>query len=169
MAEPKVGKAQVLEMIRAERGAWDDLLGRVPQDQMTMVGVTEGWSLKDHIAHLTMWEERPVAWLEAAVTDSAIKPAPWPSGMDTDATNAWIKNANSARSVSDLLRQSESVHKRVVELVESMAEQDLLLPDRVGGLEGSNLLEAIAGDTYEHYHEHAESVRAWLESRGRQP
>jgi hypothetical protein len=43
-----------------------------------------------------------------------------------------------------------------------MPEDDLMNPDRFAWSQGEPLWEAIAGDTYEHYHEHIAQIQAWL-------
>jgi hypothetical protein len=50
--------------------------------------VTGDWSIKDIVAHLTAWEERLVAWLEAIAHGTSPELPPWPGNFDEDATNA---------------------------------------------------------------------------------
>ena len=47
---------------RTARGA----AGGLSDEEMTRPGVTEDWSVKDHLVHLTWWEQRVILMLSGA-------------------------------------------------------------------------------------------------------
>lgn len=157
-----MSKAEFLNLITAKRDEWDALVTGIAPERMTEKGATGDWSVKDVIAHLTVWEEKPIAMLEARQGRGVVKPRPWPDEMSTDEANDWIYKANQDRSLQELLAQSRRVHGRLLELVQAMPEKDLYASD-LPDLEGGTLADYIASDTYDHYREHTVVIRAWLE------
>jgi hypothetical protein len=163
METPK-SKEMLLKLVRDARASWDSLVTQIDPELMSRPGVSGEWSIKDVIAHLSAWESRPVALLEALRDDAAVKPANWPEDLSMDETNAWIYRSNKQRTLEEILDESHQVHKRLVQLLESSAEVDLTRPGRISGLDSNTLMEALPGDTYEHFREHAATVRDWLNS-----
>ncbi len=160
-----MNKTELLATIRADRARGEELLAQVGQEQMTVPGVVGKWSVQDVVVHLTSWEERAIAWLEAAQTGAPPAPPPWDSGLDNfDQINEWIFQSNRGRPLSDVLTRSRQVFDHLVELVDAVSSEDLITPGRFGWLEGGTLLERIPGDSYEHYQEHGAMIRAWLDS-----
>lgn len=160
--QTQLSKSEILQLIKTERGAWDALLASIESRRMTQPGVAGDWSVKDVIAHLTIWEEKPLALLEARRGRGVVQARPWPDGMSTDDTNDWIYRTNHDRSLQDLLDRSRTVHGRLVELLQKMPEEDLNVSD-MQELEGGTVADYIASDTYDHYREHTAGVRAWLD------
>ncbi len=75
-------KNQLVNTLHVERAAWEALLKQVGDDRMTIVGVVGDWSIKDIVAHITAWEQRPVEWLAAARRGDKPTPAPWSPPFD---------------------------------------------------------------------------------------
>jgi hypothetical protein len=155
-------KNQTLQAMRAERIAWQQLIDEVGNERMMIQNAVGQWSIKDIVAHLTAWEQRAVAWLIAAQRDGEPTPAPWQKGMSEDEENAWIYNANQSKSLPDVLAESNRVHEELVRRVEAMPEKDLIDPERFKWLGGNSLVDSIAGNSYEHYRDHASAIREWL-------
>jgi hypothetical protein len=166
-----MNKNELIEALRAERARWEALLAEVGAERMTVPGATGKWSVKDVIAHLTAWEERPVAWLEAAQTGGQPTPPPWDSALSSyEQVNEWLFQSNRERSLSDVLTQSRQVFDRLIELIRAVPYEDITTPGRFEWLEGGTILERIPGDSYAHYQEHATWIRSWLrESSGVNP
>ena len=55
MDEPKT-KAELVDAMRAKRAAWEALLDEVGEARMIEPGVDGEWSVKDVIAHVTVYE-----------------------------------------------------------------------------------------------------------------
>lgn len=54
VAQP-TSKAELLQWIRRDRTALEQTLAQVSPAQMTLPG-RDGWSIKDHLAHLVAWQ-----------------------------------------------------------------------------------------------------------------
>jgi uncharacterized damage-inducible protein DinB len=53
-------KPKILELIQTERANLEATLSQLSQEQMTRPGVEDGWTVKDTLAHLSVWETRMV-------------------------------------------------------------------------------------------------------------
>jgi hypothetical protein len=71
--------------------------------------------------------------------------------------------------LADVLAESKQVFERLLLLVSLLPEDDLLAPHRFDRYvvpfwkESQALWKCIAGDSYEHYREHRQSIQAWLD------
>ena len=155
-------KQAFFQMARDARAEWDQVLGQVGEARMTVPGVAGDWSAKDMVAHLTAWEQRPVAWLTAIRRGMIPEPAPWPPNLSEEKTNAWIYEANRGRSLDDVLDESRRVHAQLLMELEAISEEDLNDARRFAWLNGNSLADSIPGDSYEHYQDHTRMVREWL-------
>ena len=63
--ELPTSKQQLLAQLRHERSEWQALLAQMGNHRLELPGVTDQWTLKDTIAHLTTWWRREVARLAA--------------------------------------------------------------------------------------------------------
>lgn len=153
-----ITKAQFLENLRTGRSQWDALLAEVGEERMTQPGVAGEWSVKDIIAHVTWYEREMVGVLEAhALVGSDL----W--DLPTDQRNIPIYEENRERPLTDVLAEAQRVYRQLLELVESLAEEDLTDPGRFEGMPTEwQPWDIIAGNSYEHYRQHIPDIRAWL-------
>ena len=159
--ETPTGKQQFLDALKTERSRWEDLLAQVGEDRMERGGVTGEWAVKDIIAHISAWEGRPIAWLNALRSESAPQPPLWPADQTEEQINAWIFNANRHRPLAEVLAESRRSFAQVLAGVESAPDE--ALSKRYAWLNRRTMLDALPGNTYEHYREHGELIRSWLD------
>jgi hypothetical protein len=156
-------KAQLLDNLRTGRAQWEALLAQVGADHMTTPGVEGDWSVKDVIAHITLYEQRTAERLEAAARNERPAPSPWPADLDMDARNALIYEAHRDQPLAEVQAESQQAFDRLVAAVEALPEDALVEPGRFAWLEGDPLWEVIPGNSYAHYEEeHTPPLRAWL-------
>jgi hypothetical protein len=124
------------------------------------------------IAHLWAWQQRSIAWLEAARLDREPKFPAWPVGADPDPendlefVNAWLYETYHEQPWSRVQRDWRAGILRFLELAEAISENDLLNPERYAWMEGQPLAVMLMS-SYEHYHEeHLEPLLAWLRQQG---
>jgi hypothetical protein len=53
-------------------------------------------------------------------------------------------------------------YARAYSVVEALTEEDLIDPQRFAWRKGDPLWHMVAGNTWEHYQEHRESIENWL-------
>ena len=155
-------KATFIKATRDARAEWEQVLVEVGEERMLKPGAAGHWSVKDTIAHLAAWEQRPVAWLTAIRRGESPAPAPWPPDVGEEKTNAWIYEANRNRPLRELIDESRRVHEQLLKELETISEKDLNDAGRFAWLNGNSLAESIPGDASEHYQEHTRMVREWL-------
>ncbi|MBI5304530.1 MAG: ClbS/DfsB family four-helix bundle protein [Chloroflexi bacterium] len=161
-------KAKLLDAMRTARTEWEAVLARVDESRMTLPALHGGWSVKDTIGHVAYYERWVQTWLQDAVRGK-VTLGTHRDGLEVDARNALVWNDNRDRTLSDILAESKAVFDRLYQLVKLLPEADLLAPDLYSRYtipfwgESRPLWRCIEGDSYGHYHEHAENIRRWLD------
>jgi hypothetical protein len=138
---------------------------------MSMVGPEGGYSAKDHLAHLTAWERGIVALLQKKPRFQAMGvEEAFVAGKTMDDMNEVIYQRNRQRPLIEVLADFEQEHRALLGILAGMDDADLFRPysyyqpDEPGRDDGRPILSWIAGNTYEHFNEHA----GWLrELRGK--
>ena len=160
-------KIKLLSMIRTERARWETLLAEVGEGQMTQAGVEGEWSVKDIIAHVTAYERWIVARLQSALRGEALRLEI--DQLDLDQRNARVFEENRNRPLHYVLAESQRVFQQLLKLVQALSDEDLTDPHRLEPFldplwtDGLPVWKCIAADSYEHYHQHIPSIRAWLD------
>jgi hypothetical protein len=124
--------------------------------QLTEPGVTGHWSVKDILAHVTTWEEEALQYLPLIIEGG--KPPRYSLQYGgIDAFNAQMTEQKRGLSVSDVLRQLDETHRRLIDYVQSVPEEQFTRETR--------FRHRLRLDTYSHYPKHAKAIREWREQR----
>ena len=115
-------------------------------------GVTGAWSVRDIIAHVTTWEEEALKHLPLVLMGKR-PPRYSVTYGGIDAFNAKTTEQKRNLSLREVFRQQEDVHRRLLELIESVAENQL------GG--DTRFRHRLRLDTYGHYPKHAPAIKEW--------
>ena len=153
-AQLEKSRAGLLRTMREQHAALEAQLDGLSADEMTRLEVTDGWSVKDHLAHLTWWEQRTIRLLGGALDpiDSLPNMKNEDGKFEDDRVNAFVREAKSARPLADVRADFDASYAELLALIEMM-------PDDVLAAK----YDWISGDTIDHYDEHARSIRAWRE------
>ena len=154
-------KEHLLENLESAHKDLQSLLDDMETEKLTEVGVVEGWSVKDVLAHIAFWEQRVTAW--AAALNQATQPEPpfWSGDWSEERINQAIFEKNRNRTLQDVLDQWQGVHQSVLRTVQEMSEQDLF-ERKVEWLGNATFGEALPGNSFEHLRHHEQDIRAWL-------
>ena len=120
----------------------------------------DGWTIKDHLAHLTHWEQ----WLlrhhiaGEPAHDILKLDAEMLEEFDTDWVNDFVRQQGQSRSLQEVLDNFHQTHAEVVATLRQMPFDKLLQPRYADDPEQRPLLNWVAGDTYEHYQEHSAAL-----------
>ena len=156
-----MNRSEFLDALRTERAEWDSLLAQIDEARMTEPGVVGEWSVKDIIAHITWFEREMVGVLRA---HTLIGSDLW--NLPHDERNAAIFEQNRHCPLSDVLADARQVFPQLVELVQSLDDQDLIDPSRFANMPADwQPWKIIAGNSFEHYRAHATELRAWLNTQ----
>lgn len=154
-------KDQILDTIRQGRREFDKILAPLTEAQMIEPGAQDDWSVKDILAHISAWERRATRWVGEALRGEVTQ-VPVTTEAEVDAWNARVFQENKDRELADVLAESQQSYEEIVAATEAAPEEALVDPQRYAWLEGEPLGIIVAANTWWHYAEHAESIRAWL-------
>jgi hypothetical protein len=122
--------------------------------QMMEPGVTGHWSVKDILAHVTWWEEEALKHLPLIIKGGRPPRYSLQYG-GIDAFNAQMTEQKRGLSLSLVLRQLDETHRRLIDYVQSMPEEQFTRETR--------FRRRLRLDTYSHYPKHAKAIREWRE------
>lgn len=164
--EPRHSKAELMARINDSRAALEQLVNRLDEDRAVAPGA-DGWSVKDHLAHVAVWERSLLALLEGRPRHEGmgLDRATYEDG-DTDAINAALYAQSHDRPLSEVLADFRATHERLLSVVSGMTDEDLYRPysHYQPGEPPRNdepVIGWIAGNTFGHYEEHTDWIR-WL-------
>ena len=152
------------------REAWTEFLigtnGLTPV-QWTANTDPAGWTVKDHVAHVTAWDLAVIDLLDGGApiqSSLGVSDAAWTSGS-FDPINEEIRQRHIDQSVDAVKAQRDTVHARLVTLLEGYKDKDLDAPKVIAGL--SNGEKPLKFEFYEyfpkHYREHLGYITAILD------
>jgi hypothetical protein len=164
-----MNKHEFIDTMRSERAQWDALLSEIGAANMTNPGAAGDWCVKDLIAHISAYENWLVE-LFAAVRRGALPSPSVLNDPDVDKRNAVVYAANKDRPLAGVQAESKVIFEKLVAAIEALPEDELVNEKHTAWYvepfwkEAKPVWEAVAGDSYEHYHEHIPSLRAWWEA-----
>jgi hypothetical protein len=161
--DQQMSKEKLIEEIRIERLRLEETLENITEQQMITPGVIEEWTVKDLLAHITVWEQRMVDWLEQTLRDEA--PEMLPPGLTWDDLDQWNEQTYQKHRhlvLDEVLSDHELSYSQALSAVEEVSEEDLIDPDRFAWREGRPLWMMVAANTSWHYKEHEEALADWL-------
>jgi len=156
-------KAELLARIDQEWTALRELIDSLTPKQMSEA-VPGSWSVKDHLVHLTTWEqfllryhlgqEPPHIVMEVDVETF--------ERLDEDGLNALIYERSQDRSLEDVLDSFTQSHNQVLDALEPVTFADLMKPHYADDPEARPLINWVIGNTYDHYQEHRQTIQEGL-------
>ncbi|MFN8374502.1 MAG: ClbS/DfsB family four-helix bundle protein [Anaerolineae bacterium] len=158
----RMDKAQLLANIQQGWDALHGYLSTLTVEQLTTPTDAAGWTAKDHLIHLAVWEESLLPLLEgkARYEVLGIDKAMW-ERHDYDEINAVIQARYKGMALAAVKQTLSEVHQRVLAKVGTLSEEDLHRPYNYYQPESSTeyaIIGWIIGNTYEHYADH----RGWM-------
>jgi len=157
----QISKAELLERIHSHRKDLEDSLARLSDEQLVQPGVQGEWSVKDILAHITIWEQRMIRWVGETLRGQIPEmPAPGMTWDDLDQLNERTYLENRDRDLSEVLDDFHQSYPKVLEVIESIPEEDMIDPNRFEWRGGAPLWKMLAANTWWHYRMHDESIRS---------
>lgn len=165
MAEEQYPKSKE-EVMQAINEGWAELntlLDSLTDEQLTQPGPDGGWSVKDHIAHMAVWEagisallRKEDRWQAMGVTLGQAEQPDW------DEMNATIEAQHTDLSLDEVRDLFARSHQEMLDALEPLTYDELMLPYRHydTASKSENPVGAyIAGNTWGHWAEHAGWIR----------
>lgn len=150
----RLRKQDLLTVIRLERTALDSTLALLTRRQMTQAGVTRGgWSVKDILAHLCEWQRMNLNWYESGMRGETPElPAPGMNWREIPRLNEMIYRKHHRRSLRAILHDYHSCHDRIVSLIKTLPDSDLVTLGRFSWTGPSwTLSDYFRANTSAHY------------------
>lgn len=161
--EPR-SAAEVIDRVQIEWAALEYAVATLPETQLTAPG-PEGWSVKDHLAHIGDWERAITAVLERRpeYQGFGLNEATY-AGLhdDLDGLNDVLYRRSKAVAIAEVHARRRRAHAELLDALNGLSDADIQKPLAEFGGDPENtrrLLDAIAGDTYAHYAEHTLWIR----------
>ena len=149
-------RAQLLRRLDAAWQAFTDSHAGLLEAELLEPGVTEAWSVRDIIAHVTTWEEEALTYLPL-ILEGGRPPRYSTRYGGIDAFNALMTDRKKDLPLTEVLRQRDEVHRRLVELVQHAPEEQVTSETR--------FRHRLRMDTYGHYPLHARAIASWRRER----
>jgi hypothetical protein len=154
--------ARLGTILRAGRARWDALLVEVGPDRLDVPGVDGTWSIKQIVAHLT--------WYDGVVVEGARQLMRTGSyvreglrALSMDERNAILAGQSRTRPAPAVLAESERIFGQLLAVVAACPDDLLNDPRRLGLPDDVAPWTLVANNSYAHYQQHAQAIRAWLD------
>jgi hypothetical protein len=151
-----MNRRQLLERLEKAWLAFKASYAGLSEAELMEPGVTGAWSVRDIIAHVTTWEEEALEHLPSVLAGRR-PPRYSTTHGGIDAFNAVMTTKKAGLSLSDVFRQQEEIHQRLVALIERTPDDQLTGETR--------FRRRLRLDTYGHYPKHAKAIRRWREQQ----
>ena len=154
-------KAELVRLIAERLVSLQDLVASVAPGELGRPLDAEGWSVKDHLAHIVAWERRALAALHGrrAFEVMGVTEAQW-LDSSIDRLNALLFDMDKDRSIEEVRNAWRDVHASVMAVVEALTD-DELAREAVDARDGGTLGQVVAANTWQHYEEH----EGWLREK----
>src|SRR5690349_20508746 len=144
-------RQQLLNKLDTTWAALKESYAGLTDSQMMEPGVMGEWSVKDILAHVTTWEEEALKYLPLILNGG--RPPRYIQYGGIDAFNAQMAKQKRTMALSDVLRQLDETHRRLIDYLQSVPEEHFTRETR--------FRHRLRLDTYSHYPLHARAIWEW--------
>ena len=147
-----MNQQQLLNKLEKAWRSFQESYSGLSDQKMKELGVTGDWSVKDILAHVTTWEQEALKTLPLILEGDRM---PRYSEMygGIDAFNALMTEQKRGLSLSEVLKESDETHRRLVDYVKSVPDGEIVRETR--------FRRRLRLDTYSHYPIHDKAIREW--------
>ncbi len=162
-------KSELLELIHRSRAALEETLRPLSESQLTRPGTGGGWAIKDHLAHLAVWELGVVELLGGRPRFQAMGVEQVVSqGKSFDEINDAIYQQHNRLPLPKVMDEFQAAHRQMLQALDLLEDEDLFKPYASfvpGGSENRQepVIGWVIGNTYGHFDEHRGYINALLQ------
>lgn len=159
-------KAILIEQMRAQRAWFEQMLAGMSEQAMVQAPLQEHWTAKDIVAHIAAWERQLVDWLQTAARGQRLDiPAPGSWGPYLEQFNARCYADNCDRALAEVMAESREVFEELMVELEALPEDPH--HECWSAWPGRRPPWGLLAEFHEHYREHGEPIRQWLDRQDR--
>jgi hypothetical protein len=159
-------KEELLESIRTTRKLLENKFSKLTPTQMVWPGSMDDWSVKDILAHLVDWEQRFIGWYKVGQKGEIPEtPAPGFTWRELPKLNQEGFEQHKNEPLENVLERFEKSYLEILELIESMKEQEIFETKYYQWTGDSSLLPWIAANTSSHYNWARRNIRTTVITR----
>src|SRR5690348_17024636 len=151
---------RLADILQTERAQWNALLAQVGPDRMEIPGVEGTWSVKQIVAHLTWYEQAVVDGARQITSTGTFTRAN--DGLGMDKRNVRIAAESRTRSVAEVLAEADDVFDQMLKVIAACPDALLNNAKLLGLPDDVPPWMRVANNSYLHYQQHEQSIRAWL-------
>jgi hypothetical protein len=158
-------KAALLRDMEQGWGEFDAYISSLTPEQLTAPRDAPGWSVKDHLIHIALWQDGVSALLEqkgeARHEGMGIDAETW--DLELDEVNAAMQHKYRDLPLDEVLTRLRAAYERMHRNITTLPEAALFLPYThydPSEPDDNPIIDWIVGDSHEHYAEH----RPWIEA-----
>jgi uncharacterized damage-inducible protein DinB len=159
---------EVVDRIESSWQELDALAAAMDAGALSAPG-PESWAVKDHLVHVGAWEHWLLALFEGR--DKLAAMGADGANRQIDDVNAVVFENHRQDTVPQALAYFRAAHQQLMAVLRTQSTEDFNRPYATffnAGREASQqpVLEAVAGNTYDHYPEHVQWIKELTASRG---
>jgi tetratricopeptide (TPR) repeat protein len=147
--EPDQLKAGLLDLLGRAQSDQRALLAALSDDERTVIGTADRWSIKDVLLHIAFWKGSSLERLSAAARGETP-----PEQDHFEQVNARVFEEWRDRPWQDVIDESERIFEALVSQVREFDAAALADPDRYPWQNGRSLLRSVTGNGFWHPEAH---------------
>src|SRR5690348_15251462 len=116
-------RTKLLRRLEAAWSAFTECYAELTEAEMTEPGVVGSWSVKDLLAHISIWEAEAMRHLPTVLAGG--RPPRYAAVGGIDAFNTHMIEERRRLPLSEIRRQLDETHRRLIEFVQRVPADQL--------------------------------------------
>ncbi|MEO1166527.1 MAG: ClbS/DfsB family four-helix bundle protein [Chloroflexota bacterium] len=161
-------RENLMQELTSTWSRFETYVTNLSESQGTRLKDAGGWSVKDHVIHVAVWEHAAFAMLEGKSKREELDITVEIWEQDDDPINAVLYARHKDMPWEDVLKTLKENHARMVTKINALTADDLQLPHshyQPTSTQDTPIIKWIHWDTVHHYDEHLTWIKAIVESQ----
>lgn len=158
-------KPDLLKQSRESFNELFQLIDSLSEAEKIKSGVNGEWSVKDVLAHLSVWHEMMESWyIEGMAGKKPEMPAPGFTWKTTPQLNEKIFQDHKNESYDRVEKNLNDSHKKMMKIIESHSDEELFTKKKYPWTGSTSLGSYLVSATSSHYQWAIDLIGKWLKS-----